>query len=165
SKIQWDDNETRIVSVSAPEAEHGMVREEASLPPGMPEMRPKVLIVDDDREAVEICRMVLGSAFDIVVAETGESGLRMAFTEKPSLVLLDLYLPGLDGIHVCRILRTQEETRDLPIAFFSAGTQTDEMEECFASGADDFIVKPFSGKELLDKIWRLLMKKKEESYR
>ncbi|MBD3393487.1 MAG: hypothetical protein GF418_15230, partial [Chitinivibrionales bacterium] len=64
SKIQWDDNETRIISVSALEAEHGMVREEASPPIGTSEKRPKVLIVDDDREAAEICRMVLGSAFD-----------------------------------------------------------------------------------------------------
>jgi CheY-like chemotaxis protein len=75
---------------------------------------------------------------------------------------MDSYLPGLDGYRICRLLRSQEETRDIPIAFFSAGTQNTEIQKCFASGADDFIVKPFSGRELVDKIWRLLMKKKEE---
>jgi len=161
-KIQWDDNETKMISLSTIEAQQDGPDGQAQGAPEHPDERPKVLLIDDDREATEICKMVLGKAFDIVVAETGERGLRLAFTERPSLVLLDLYLPGLDGIRICRILRSQEETRALPIAFFSAGTQNDEVQEAFASGADDYIVKPFSGKELLDKIWRLLMKKKEK---
>ncbi|MBD3315140.1 MAG: response regulator, partial [Chitinivibrionales bacterium] len=126
------------------------------------EEKPNVLLIDDDAEAIEIVKMILGGAFDIIVAETGESGLVKAFEEKPSLILLDLYLPGLNGCRICRLLKSQEETRTIPIAFFSAGTQNEEIQQAFASGADDFIVKPFGGRELLEKIWRLLMKKKEE---
>ncbi len=162
SKIQWDDDETKVINIEPEPREEVSADDDTELI----EQKPRILIIDDDREAVEIARMVLENAFDIEVAESGEDGLTKAFTYKPSLILLDLYLPGLDGGRVCRIFRTQEETRDLPIAFFSAGTQNDEMQRCFASGADDFIVKPFSGKELVEKIWRLLMKKKEnESFR
>jgi DNA-binding response OmpR family regulator len=68
----------------------------------------------------------------------------------------------MDGYRICKILRSQDETKNTPIAFFSAGTQNDEIQKCFTCGADDFIVKPFDGKEIVDKIWRLLMKKKEK---
>jgi DNA-binding response OmpR family regulator len=68
----------------------------------------------------------------------------------------------MDGYRICKLLRSQEETKDIPIAFFSAGTQSSEIQKCFASGADDFIVKPFNGKEIVNKIWRLLMKQKEK---
>ncbi len=160
AKIPWEDDDTKVISVATATAAKGNKREgqeEAEV-----NQKPRILLIDDDREAIEIARMVLENAFEILVAESGENGLTMAFEQKPSMILLDLYLPGLDGSRICRILRSQEETRDIPIAFFSAGTQNDEMQRCFASGADDFIVKPFSGKELVEKIWRILMKKKEE---
>jgi PAS domain S-box-containing protein len=127
------------------------------------ETKPAILLIDNDREAVEIARMVLENVFEVITVDSGEAGLTIAFQRKPSLILLDSYLPGLDGHQVCRILRSQDETRTIPIAFFSAGTQNDEIQKCFESGADDFIVKPFSGKELVEKIWRLLLKKKGDT--
>lgn len=157
SDISWDDDETKALYIERLDAAANI---EESI--RLVDEKPTILFIDSDREAVEIARMVLESAFDILVAETGEIGLTLALQHKPSVILLDSYLPGLDGYRICRILRTQEETRDTPIAFFSAGTQNDEIQKCFANGADDFIVKPFSGRELVDKIWRILMKKKEE---
>jgi two-component system sensor histidine kinase ChiS len=159
TKIAWEDDETKAILIQ-PHASMSMV-EEAEEVMTATETKPKILIIDDDREAVEIARMVLETAFEVIVAETGEAGLAIAINQRPSLILLDQYLPGLDGYRICRIIRAQPETRTTPIAFFSAGTQNDEMQKCFASGADDFIVKPFSGNELFEKIWRLLMKKKE----
>jgi signal transduction histidine kinase/ActR/RegA family two-component response regulator len=159
AEIHWDDDETRALYIDRVEPQS---RIEENLP--HVDEKPTILFIDSDREAVEIARMVLESAFDIIVAENGETGLTMALQHKPSIILLDSYLPGLDGYRVCRILRTQDETRDTPIAFFSAGTQNDEIQKCFASGADDFVVKPFSGRELVDKIWRILMKKKEGQF-
>jgi len=155
SEISWDDDETKMHSFdnSTNPKEPDSIQNT--------ELKPKILFIDSDREAVEIARMVLENAFETIVAETGETGLALAFQHRPSVILMDSYLPMMDGYRVCRILRTQEETRDIPIAFFSAGTQSDEIQKCFASGADDFIVKPFSARELVDKIWRLLMKKKE----
>jgi PAS domain S-box-containing protein len=156
--ILWDDDETRVINLAEVNSERDVEEEGVQI-----EERPTILLIEDDNEAVEVTRMVLEKAFDIIVAQDGESGLRLAFTERPSLILLDLYLPGLDGCRICRLLRSQEETRDIPIAFFSAGTQNEEIQRCFASGADDFIVKPFGGRELVDKVWRLLMKKKTKS--
>jgi signal transduction histidine kinase/CheY-like chemotaxis protein len=159
AEIHWDDDETRALYIDRVETQ---ARYEENLP--HVDEKPTILFIDSDREAVEIARMNLESVFDIIVAESGEAGLTMALQHKPSIILLDSYLPGLDGYRLCRILRTQDETRDTPIAFFSAGTQNDEIQKCFASGADDFIVKPFSGRELVDKIWRILMKKKEGQF-
>jgi len=156
AEISWDDDETKFSNV---EKEDELNEQEVSL---QTEVKPTILFIDSDREAVEIARMVLENVFETIVAESGEMGLSLAFQHRPSLILMDSYLPGIDGYRVCRILRSQEETRDIPVAFFSAGTQNDEIQKCFACGADDFIVKPFSGRELVDKIWRLLMKKKEE---
>ena len=123
--------------------------------------RPVILFIDPDKEAVEVASTCIENIFDILVAESGEQGLIVAFSHKPSLILLDSQLPGLDGYRICRILRSQEETKNIPIAFFSAGAQDSEIHKCFECGADDFIVKPFSGRELVEKICRLLMKKKE----
>jgi PAS domain S-box-containing protein len=155
--ISWDDDESRL-SLAEEKADEPQRLIDAS---AAVDTKPVILFIDSDKEAVEIGRMVLEKAFEVIVAEDGENGLRLAFTHNPALVLLDTYLPGLDGYRICRILRSQDETRDLPIAFFSAGTQTDEIQRGFVCGADDFIVKPFGGQELVEKIWRLLMKKKE----
>jgi two-component system, sensor histidine kinase ChiS len=155
--ISWDDVESR----PSPAERLAERVAENRQPLQKTEEKPSILLIDSDREAVEISRMVLENAFEVLFAETGEAGLTIAFQRKPSLILLDSYLPGLDGYRICRILKSQEETHQIPVAFFSAGTQNDEIQKCFASGAVDFIVKPFSGKELVEKIWRLLMKKKE----
>jgi signal transduction histidine kinase/ActR/RegA family two-component response regulator len=157
SEISWDDDETKSLVI-----ERNDRTDEADMVAVDINEKPTILFIDNDREAVEIARMVLETAFEVLVAENGETGLTLAFQRHPSVILMDSYLPGLDGYRICRLLRTQDETRDTPIAFFSAGTQNSEIQKCFASGADDFIVKPFSGRELVDKIWRLLMKKKEE---
>lgn len=156
AEISWDDDETKVVIVEKNDEQNQQQISQRT------EDKPTILFIDNDREAVEIARMVLENAFETVVAESGEMGLSLVFQHHPSLILMDSYLPGIDGYRICRILRSQEETKDIPIAFFSAGTQNDEIQKCFSCGADDFIVKPFSGRELVDKIWRLLMKKKEE---
>jgi signal transduction histidine kinase/CheY-like chemotaxis protein len=157
AKIDWDDDETKGAVVENEESESVKFTTDSE----SVDKKPTILFIDSDREAVEIARMVLENAFDVLVAETGEEGLLLSFNNKPSIILLDSYLPGIDGYRICKILRSQEDTKDIPIAFFSAGTQNDEIRKCFTSGADDFIVKPFDGKEIVNKIWRLLMKKKE----
>jgi two-component system, sensor histidine kinase ChiS len=154
--VAWDDDETKsILLAKDSDGQVNPVDLDGTA------TKPTILLIDGDREAVEIASLILEKAFDVLVAESGEAGLTLAFSRRPSLVLLDAYLPGIDGYRICRILRSQEETRTIPIAFFSAGTQQDEIQKCFSVGADDFIVKPFSGKELVEKIWRILMKKKE----
>jgi PAS domain S-box-containing protein len=157
SEIGWDDVEHAGASLGAVSEKEPVIDTDQS------DVKPTMLLIDTDREVVEVTRMVLENAFDIITAASGEQGLSLAFQYIPSVVLLDFCLPGLDGYRICRILRSQEETRDIPVIFISNVTRSDEIEKCFASGADDFIVKPFSGRELMDKLWRLLLRKKEEA--
>lgn len=149
TRIQWDDDETQIIKLNK------IIKPPARKAVFPIDVKPTILIIDDDREAIEITRMVLQKNFDIITADTGEEGLGIAFKELPALILLDLYLPGMDGTQICRILRSQVETKDISIAFFTAATQSDEIEKCYASGADEFIVKPFNGKDMVEKVTRL----------
>ncbi len=153
SIVQWDDDETQLIKLHKVMGSHRKKRDDNL----HDDTKKSILIIDDDRDAVKIVRRVLQPEIEIITAETGEDGLRIAFKRKPSLILLDLYLPGLDGCQISKILRSQEETRNIPISFFSAATQNEEIERCYASGADDFIIKPFDSKELTEKINRLLM--------
>jgi PAS domain S-box-containing protein len=157
SEMSWDDIE-KTAAPKPPSPENA-----SSQAPDQGEAKAAILLIESDREAVEIARMVLESAFDIIHATSGEQGLSLAFQYNPSVILLDSSLPGIDGFRVCSLLRSQEETRDIPIIFLSSVTRREEIEKCFASGADDFVVKPFSGREIMDKLWQLLLKKKEES--
>jgi signal transduction histidine kinase len=126
--------------------------------------KPGILLVDSDRETVEVARMVLENAFEVIAAPTGEFGLSLAFQYHPSIILIDSLLPGLDPFRLCSLLRSQEETRETPVIFLSSVTDREEIEKCFAAGGDDFLIKPFSGRELILKIWQILMKKKTETY-
>jgi signal transduction histidine kinase/ActR/RegA family two-component response regulator len=161
SEIEWDDIEKKpTVSISG--AGPVIKPDVTSAPPDR--VKPSILIIDTDPEAVEVTRMVLEKAFDVITASSGEQGLQFAFQHQPSVILLNSALSGLDGLRICRILRSQEETRSTPIVFLSSATEKEEIENCFASGANDFIVKPFSGRELLDKIWQLMLNKKTDMY-
>jgi len=161
SEIEWDDLEKeRILTVSSA----GPMLKPAGTAGTHDKGKPSILLIDTDHEAVEVTRMVLENAFDVITAPSGEQGLLLAFQHQPSVILLNSYLPGLDGLRICKILRSQEETRTTPIVFLSSITQGEEIEKYFTSGANDFIVKPFSGRELMDKIWQLMMKKKTEMF-
>jgi signal transduction histidine kinase len=158
ARIQWDDDETQIIKLNKiMEMPKKKYEEKVAS-----DVKETILVIDDDPEAIEMTSMILQSSFEVLTAATGEEGLKMAYQYKPSLILLDHYLPGLDGCQICRILRSQEETKDIPVAFFSAATQDGEIEKSYASGADEFIVKPFSSQEMIDKITRLLTSKYEE---
>ena len=150
--IQWNDDATQMLK-------YNTIMDKTSVEtPDESKRRetPKILIIDDDLEAVELCRVIFNDSYEIISSATGEVGLRVAFRENPDLILVNFYLPGLEGTQICRILKTQEETQNIPVAFFSAATQDNEVEQCFASGGDDFIVKPFSNKEILEKVSILL---------
>jgi len=159
AKIEWDDDETHTISLAEIQASQVS---ESNMAANDIEQKPILLYIDNDLEAVEISRMVLENVFEVIVASSGEEGLKIAFDRVPSVILVDSELPGLDVYRICRILRSQEETKNIPIAFVSASAQNSDIQKCFVSGADDYVVKPFSGQELVEKIWRLLMKKKEQ---
>lgn len=154
SNIHWSDDETQIMklnSIMEQPIKSSKFKQSVSKSD-----KRRILIIDDDAETVEICRFIFEENFELLTSATGEVGLRIAFRDKPDLIMLNFYLPGLGGTQICRILKTQEETKGIPVAFFSAATQDNEIEQCYASGGDDFIVKPFSNRELMDKVKNLI---------
>src|SRR5579872_2170745 len=115
--------------------------------------RPRVLIIEDERALTEVLVYNLErEGYEAVVAHDGTEGLRKAQMLLPDLVLLDLMLPGLGGIEVCRELRSGERTRDVPIIILSAKAEETDQVVGFSLGADDYVTKPFSVKVLLQRI-------------
>ncbi len=118
--------------------------------------RPRILLIDDEPAIRRFVQVLLSDPFELEVASGGEQGLAMATTFKPDLILLDLYMQGMDGFEVCKRLKAQEETRDIPVAMFTAVARKHEREKGFSVGAVDYITKPFFPRELLGRIRTLL---------
>jgi len=118
--------------------------------------RPRILLIDDEPAIRRFVQVLLTDQFDLEVASGGEQGLVMAKTCKPDLILLDLYMQGMDGFDVCKQLKAQQETRDIPVAMFTAVARKHEREKGFSVGAVDYITKPFFPRELMGRIRILL---------
>ena len=116
-----------------------------------------VLIVDDERDLAELIDFNLRAAgFNTRVASTGEAALSAAREQRPDLVLLDLMLPDMSGVDVCRHLRASKATRDLLVVMLTAkGEETDRVRG-FEVGADDYVTKPFSVRELVLRLKAIL---------
>jgi DNA-binding response OmpR family regulator len=113
-------------------------------------MPKKILVIDDEPKIVEICQDYLKAAgFDVVTAADGPRGLTAARREKPDLVVLDLMLPGMDGLDVCRALRREG---DVPIIMLTARVEESDKLVGLELGADDYITKPFSPRELAARV-------------
>lgn len=124
----------------------------------------KVLIVEDERDLAELLAYNLEKeGYQALVAGTGIEGLEIARRELPDLVLLDLMLPGMMGTEVCSALRHSEKTRGIPVLMLTA--RGDEIDRVvgFEMGADDYIVKPFSMRELMLRIRAILRRSGPES--
>ena len=115
---------------------------------------PSVLVVDDERQIATIARDYLQRAgFTVTIAGDGASGLDMARKKPPDLVVLDLGLPGLDGLHVARALRQES---DVPIIMLTARVDESDRLRGFEVGADDYVTKPFSPRELVARVSTVL---------
>lgn len=113
-----------------------------------------ILIVEDDPHTVELVRLYLNhDGHQVITAATGPDGLRQAQEQQPDLILLDLMLPGLDGIELCRALRAQS---DVPIIMVTARVAEDDRLAGLDLGADDYVTKPFSPKELAARVKAVL---------
>jgi two-component system response regulator MtrA len=122
-------------------------------------MKGRVLIVDDDTALAEMLGIVLrGEGYEPVLCANGERALPLFREHKPDLVLLDLMLPGMDGIDVCRAIRAES---GVPIVMLTAKTDTVDVVVGLESGADDYVVKPFKPKELVARI-RARLRRSEE---
>jgi DNA-binding response OmpR family regulator len=116
-----------------------------------------ILVVDDDRRVVELMTIALNAyGYRVLQAADGEEALRVAATERPDLVVLDVRLPKRSGYEVCELLRQDPEDPDVPIIMVSAAAETEARLQGLTRGADDYVPKPFSPKELIARIKRLL---------
>lgn len=115
--------------------------------------RHTILIIDDDPNNLAIVADYLESnKFTMLAAEDGESGLDRAIYARPDLILLDVMMPGSDGYETCEKLKAMEETRDIPVIFMTALSETGYKLKGFESGAVDYITKPFEREELLARV-------------
>ena len=122
-------------------------------------IRGKVLVVDDDLALAEMLGIVLrGEGFEPVFCSNGADALRVFRESRPDIVLLDLMLPGKDGVDVCRLIRSESGT---PIVMLTAKSDTVDVVVGLEAGADDYIVKPFKPKELVARI-RARIRRNEE---
>ena len=119
--------------------------------------KSKILIVEDETSLVEVLSYNLQrEGYEVVVAKEGREGLRKAQMQLPELIILDLMLPGLNGLDICRELRASPSTAGISILMLTAkGEETDQVVG-FAVGADDYVTKPFSVKVLMQRIKVLL---------
>lgn len=111
---------------------------------------PTILVVDDEPNIIEVVRITLeDDRVRVVVAADGEEALAAAQAERPDLILLDVNLPGLSGLEVCRRLRADPQMHETRIVMLTAAAQRDDVERGRAAGADEYLTKPFSPVRLL----------------
>jgi len=117
----------------------------------------KVLVVDDDADTTELTAMVLeGAGYSVLQAHSGRECLEKVYTFLPDLVLLDIHMEDLGGWETLRILRTDECTRNLPVAMFTVRGEIRDKVQGLQDGATDFITKPFAHDELVARVEQLL---------
>jgi two-component system phosphate regulon response regulator PhoB len=123
-------------------------------------VKPKILVVDDEPDALELIAFNLKSAgLDPVTAPDGEEALRLARAHLPDLILLDLMLPEVDGLEVCKILRRDGTTSGIPIIMVTAKAAEVDRVLGLELGADDYVTKPFSPRELVLRVKNLLRRR------
>jgi two-component system response regulator MprA len=124
--------------------------------------QPRLLVVDDDRKITGALRRSLAyEGYSVEVANSGAEALKLAREARPQLVVLDVMMPGIDGLEVCRLLR---RTDDVPILMLTAKDEVSDRVSGLDAGADDYLVKPFAFEELLARI-RALLRRREPRHR
>ena len=122
-----------------------------------------ILLIEDDKNILELVKYNLEQeGFRVFTAAKGNAGLETALREKPALVLLDLMLPEMNGLEICKTLKQNDKTRTIPIIMLTAkGTESDKVVG-LELGADDYITKPFSPRELIARIKAVLRRSREK---
>lgn len=119
--------------------------------------KPKVLIVDDAATVLQFQKFVLEKeGYDILTASNGQEGLDTALANKPSVILLDIMMPVMDGIECCRRLRENGETRQTPIIMVTTRSEVDKVEAAKEAGCTDYVFKPVNPQILKTKIKQYL---------
>lgn len=120
-------------------------------------MSKRILVVDDEMYIVNILDFTLaGEGWEVVSANNGEDALRTLLKFEPDLVILDVMMPRIDGVEVCRAIKAREESADTPVIMLTAKDREKDKEEALEAGADLYLTKPFSPQRLVQEIRNLL---------
>lgn len=120
-------------------------------------MTKKILLIDDEPELVRAVTVRFkASGYEVIPAFDGQEGIDKAQEFKPDLVLLDIVMPEMDGYEVCKRLKSNPDTKDIPILIFTAYDQRDLEQKCILAGANVIIMKPFETDELLESVNKFL---------
>ncbi len=123
-----------------------------------------ILIVDDEEDIIELIKYNLkNEGYSILKAQTGEQAIKIANRSHPDLIVLDLMLPGIDGLEVTKYLKNNEQTNDIPIVMLTAKGEESDIVTGLELGASDYISKPFSPKVLIARIRAILRRRKKTS--
>lgn len=117
----------------------------------------RILVAEDDKDIRELIAFTLRFAgFDVLTATNGAEAVEVAEAEKPDLVILDVRMPRMSGYEACRCLKENPKTANLPVVFLSAKGQDSEIQQGLASGAEEYILKPFAPDELIQHVRHIL---------
>lgn len=127
-------------------------------------MKEKILIVEDDKDILKMVEYNLKKeGYRTAYARDGEDAVEMAHSERPDLVLLDLMLPGIDGLEVCKQLKKESKTAGIPVIMVTAKSQESDKVVGLELGADDYVTKPFSVRELLARVKAVLRRAQDKA--
>jgi len=125
--------------------------------------KEKILVVDDEEDILELIRFnLVREGYEVLCAPSGEEALSIGQSEIPGLMVLDLMLPGIDGLEVTKILKNDSRTRDIPIVMLTAKGEEADIVTGLELGADDYITKPFSPRVLVARVRAVLRRKVKE---
>jgi len=126
--------------------------------------KASILLVDDEEDILELLKYNLfRECYQVLAVTTGEEAVKAVHQSPPDLIILDLMLPGMDGLEVCKNLKNAAETNPIPIIMLTAKGEDSDIIIGLELGADDYIIKPFSPKILLARVKAVLRRKKESS--
>ncbi|MFH1282969.1 MAG: response regulator [bacterium] len=119
--------------------------------------KKKILVVEDESDIAEnIVVRLEAEGYNTIYASNGKSAIDSSLEEKPDLILLDIMLPKLDGIEVCKVLKSKSKLKNVPILMLTSLNAVGDVEKAFQAGANDYLAKPFEYDRLLSKIRKLL---------
>jgi DNA-binding response OmpR family regulator len=124
-------------------------------------MATKILIAEDERDIRDLITFTLRFAgYEVIPTSNGEEAYHAAVKEKPDLILLDVRMPRMTGYEACREIKANARTKGIPVVFLSAKGQETEVKTGIEAGADEYILKPFSPDQLMDRVKVILSRKK-----
>lgn len=114
--------------------------------------KPRILVVDDQVSNIVQLRQILGPGIETYAATSGTQALEVCKAVRPDLMILDVQMPGIDGLETCRLIRADIHTQELPVIFVTAGSSVAEEDACWAAGGSDFVLKPINAATLQHRI-------------